>query len=296
MLFYVPIVTPSNPGFVSLGFKLGKEKLFSYIDLFGFGEKTGIDLNGEGKGILFDLDNVPDLELATTAFGQGVSVTALQQVNAVSSIVNGGYLLKPYILKNITDSKTDTIYKENKTTIVRKTISEETSKTMRMALEKVVTNGGGKLVYIDGYRVGGKTGTAQKVENGRYLENNYIMSFMAVMPSNNPEVVLYLAIDNPKNTALLSSYTTTPFVRKILLDIITIMDIKKQDNQVEKEYEWYDKKYYDVLNVIGKTVKDAKKLLKNFNVSVIGDGDIVKEQSPSPNERLYEGGMVRLIT
>ena len=285
-----------NPGFVSLGFKLGKEKLFSYIDLFGFGEKTGIDLNGEGKGILFDLDNVHDLELATTAFGQGVSVTALQQVNAVSSIVNGGYLLKPYILKNITDSKTDTIYKENKTTIVRKTISEETSKTMRTALEKVVTNGGGKLVYIDGYRVGGKTGTAQKVENGRYLENNYIMSFMAVMPSNNPEVVLYLAIDNPKNTALLSSYTTTPFVRRILLDIITIMDIKKQDNQVEKEYEWYDKKYYDVSNVIGKTVKDAKKLLKNFNVSVIGDGDIVKEQSPSPNERLYEGGMVRLIT
>ena len=129
-----------------------------------------------------------------------------------------------------------------------------------------------------------------------YLENNYIMSFMAVMPSNNPEVVLYLAIDNPKNTALLSNYTTTPFVRKILLDIITIMDIKKQDNQVEKEYEWYDKKYYDVLNVIGKTVKDAKKLLKNFNVSVIGDGDIVKGRSPSPNERLYEGGMVRLIT
>ena len=120
-------------------------------------------------------------------------------------------------MKSILNSKTNNIYLENKPTLVKKTISEETSKTMRMALESVVAKGGGKVTYIDGYRVGGKTGTAQKVENGRYLDNNYIMSFMAVLPANDPKVVLYLAIDNPKKTALLSSYTTTPFVRKILL-------------------------------------------------------------------------------
>ena len=242
-----------------MGFSLGKEKLFSYLDLFGFGDKTGIDLNGEGKGIIFDVGDVKDLELATTSFGQGVSVTPLQQITAVSSIVNGGNLYKPYIMKSILDSKTNNVYLENKKEFVRKTISKNTSNIMRMALESVVAKGGGKVTYIDGYRVGGKTGTAQKVENGRYLENNYIMSFMAVLPSNDPEVVLYLAIDNPKKTALLSSYTTTPFVRKILLDIINIMDIEKQPNQKEKDYEWMDKKYYDVPNVVGMTKKEAKK-------------------------------------
>lgn len=284
-----------NPGFVSLGFKLGKEKLFSYIDLFGFGEQTGIDLNGEGSGIIFSLNNVHDLELATTAFGQGVSVTPIQQVTAVSSIVNGGYLYKPYVLNNIYDSNTNTIFHQNEKSLVRKTISSNTSKIMRMALESVVARGGGKKVYIDGYRVGGKTGTAQKVQNGVYLANNYIMSFMAVLPAPNPEVVLYLAIDNPKKTALLSSYTTTPYVRKILLDIINIMEIEKQSNQIEKDYEWNDKKYYEVENVIGKTKSEAKKLLTGFDISYVGDGNIVKEQTPKAGERYYQSGKIRLL-
>ena len=282
-----------NPGFVALGNRLGKEKLFSYIDLFGFGKKTGIDLNGEALGILFSLDQVGDLELATSAFGQGVSVTAIQQVNAVSSIVNGGNLYKPYVLKSIVNNN-EIIY-NNEKTLIRKTISENTSKIMRQALENVVALGGGKKVYIDGYRVGGKTGTAQKVENGKYLENNYIMSFMAVLPSNDPEIVLYLAIDNPKHTALLSSYTTTPFVRSILLDVISIMDIKKQDSQVEKDYEWNDKKYYEVPNVVGLTKKEAKKLLQDFEIEYVGNGDIVASQTPKAGERYYATGSIRLM-
>lgn len=117
---------------------------------------------------------------------------------------------------------------QNKKTVVRKTISKETSKTMRYALETVVALGGGKAAYIDGYRIGGKTGTAQKVKDGAYLVNNYIMSFVGIVPSNDPEAVLYIAIDNPKNTALLSSYTTTPIARRILLDIIDALDIKNK--------------------------------------------------------------------
>ena len=284
-----------NPGFVKMGFSLGKEKLFSYINLFGFGKKTGIDLNGEGEGILFNLKDVKDLELATTAFGQGVSVTPIQQITAVSSIVNGGNLYKPYIMKSILDSDTNNVYLENNKQFVRKTISKNTSNIMRMALESVVANGGGKVTYIDGYRVGGKTGTAQKVEDGRYLDNNYIMSFMAVMPSNDPEVVLYLAIDNPKKTALLSSYTTTPFVRKILLDIINIMDIDKQSSQKEKDYEWMDKKYYKVPNVIGMTKDEAKKHLTGFEIEYVGDGKIVIEQTPEANTRYYETGTIKLL-
>lgn len=284
-----------NPGFVKMGFSLGKDKLFKYINLFGFGEKTGIDLNGEGKGILFNLKDVKDLELATTAFGQGVSVTPIQQITAVSSIVNGGNLYKPYIMKSLLDSKTGNIYKEKNKQLVRKTISKNTSNILRMALESVVAKGGGKVTYIDGYRIGGKTGTAQKVENGRYLENNYIMSFMAVLPSNDPKVVLYLAIDNPKKTALLSSYTTTPFVRKILLDMINIMDIEKQPNQKEKDYEWMDKKYYDVPNVIGMTKNEAKKYLSNFEITYVGDGDIVVDQTPKAGVRYYETGTIKLL-
>lgn len=284
-----------NPGFVKMGLLLGKERLFDYIDLFGFGHKTGVDLNGEGKGIIFNVKDVTDLELATSAFGQGVSVTPIQQISAVSSIVNGGDYYKPYIMKSILDSKTNNVYLENNKTYVKKTISKNTSNIMRMALESVVARGGGKVTYIDGYRVGGKTGTAQKVENGRYLDNNYIMSFMAVMPANDPKVVLYLAIDNPKKTALLSSYTTTPFVRKILLDIINTMDIPKQPNQTAKDYEWMDKKYYDVPNVIGMTKKEAKKHLSLFDITYVGDGDIVVDQTPKAGTRYYETGTIKLL-
>lgn len=198
-------------------------------------------------------------------------------------------------MKSILDSETNNVFLENEKELVKKTISQNTSNILKMALESVVAKGGGKVTYIDGYRVGGKTGTAQKVENGRYLENNYIMSFMAVLPSNDPQVVLYLAIDNPKKTALLSSYTTTPFVRKILLDIISIMDIEKQPNQKEKDYEWMDKKYYDVPNVVGMTKKEAKKSLSNFEITFVGDGDIVVEQTPEANARYYETGTIKLL-
>ena len=284
-----------NPGFVKMGQLLGKEKLFSYIDLFGFGAKTGIDLNGEGKGIVFPLDKVGELELATTAFGQGVSVTPIQQVTAVSAVVNGGNLYKPYVVKNFLEPETDTIIKSIDKTLVRKTISKETSDKMRYALESVVARGGGKYAFIDGYRIGGKTGTAQKVENRRYLVNNYIMSFMAVVPSNDPKAVLYVAIDNPKNTALLSSYTTAPIARRILLDIIDALGIVKQEGAIEKVKQWDDPVYYVVPNVIGKTSKEATRELYPLEIEYTGTGNKVIEQSPSAGEKVLSTSKVRLL-
>lgn len=284
-----------NPGFVKLGQDLGKERLFSYLEKFGFGEKTGVDLNGESTGIMFPLEKVGNVELSTTAFGQGISVTPIQQVTAVSAVVNGGYLYKPYIVKNIKEQKTNKVIKEKNKTLVRKVISSETSSIMRRALESVVAKGGGKSAYIEGYRVGGKTGTAQKVENGRYLVGNYIMSFMAVVPSNNPEAILYLAIDNPKNTALLSSYTTTPIARKILLDIIDALNIKKQEGGIEKDLEWTDKIFYEVPNVVGLSVKEAKKQLVNFNIEYTGTGERVISQSPEAGEKHEDRGTIRLL-
>lgn len=283
-----------NPGFVKLGQLLGKEKLFSYIDKFGFGNKTGIDLSGEATGILFPMNKVGNVELATTAFGQGISVTPIQQVVAVSAVVNGGVLYKPYIVKGIS-TNTNSSVKEFSKKKVRRVISEKTSEIMRLALESVVAYGGGKSAYIEGYRIGGKTGTAQKSSNGVYLVNNYIMSFMSVVPANKPEAVLYLAIDNPKNTAMLSSYTTTPIARRILLDIIDALDIKKQDGELEKELEWNDKEYITVPNVIGMSLDMAKKALSNFDVQVVGDGDKVTYQSIDEGEKIEIGSRIRIL-
>lgn len=284
-----------NPGFVKMGQLLGKEKLFDYLDLFGFGSKTGIDLNGEGEGIIFPLSKVGNIELATTAFGQGISVTPIQQARAISAVINGGILLKPYVLKNILEPETGNVMEHNSKIEIRRVISEDTSKIMRYALETVVALGGGKSAYIDGYRIGGKTGTAQKAVNGSYLANNYIMSFVGIVPSNNPEAVLYIAIDNPKDTALLSSYTTTPIARRILLDIIDALGIEKQEGGVEKDWEWSDKVYYEVADVVGKNPDEAKKLLEHFLVEYSGRGDKIISQSPSAGTRLEDGSTIKLM-
>ena len=284
-----------NPGFVKLGTLLGKEKLFNYIKLFGFGEKTEIDLNGEGEGILFPLDKVKDLELATTAFGQGVSVTPIQQVTAVSAVVNGGNLYKPYIVKSIQEPITNSVIKSFNTNFVRKTITKETSDIMKYALESVVAVGGGRYAFIKDYRVGGKTGTAQKVENGKYLVNNYIMSFMAVVPSNDPKAVLYLAIDNPKNTALLSSYTTAPIARRILLDIIDALKIEKQEGAIEEKYIWNDIKYFEVPNLIGLKINEAVRSVYPVEIETSGTGSIIIDQSPSFGEKIDITSKIRVL-
>ena len=285
-----------NPGFVVLGQRLGKNTLFNYINKFGFGKKTRIDLNGEGTGIIFDLNKVGPVELATTAFGQGVSVTPIQQITAVSAAINGGKLYKPYIVKSINEPETNTVIKENKKTLVRRVISEETSAEVRRALESVVANGSGRTAYIDGYRVGGKTGTAQKVENGRYLENNYILSFMGFLPADDPEVVVYVAVDNPKGTVQYGGTTVGPIAKAVLKDSIKALDIKKRDGGMDKKYKWPDPKTKKVADVTGMSVDEAKKELKGLNVIIEGDGNKVTYQSPEAGTKLDEGKTVRLFT
>lgn len=284
-----------NPGFVELGRRLGTETLFSYIDKFGYGKKTGIDLNGEASGILFPLSKVGPVELATTSFGQGVSVTALQQVTAVSAAINGGTLYKPYIVKRVVEHETGQIIEEVKPTIVRDGIvSEDTSEKVRMTLESVVSLGTGRNAYIDGYRVGGKTGTAQKVQNGAYMHGNYIVSFIGFLPANDPKIVVYLAIDNPKGITQYGGTVSAPIVKKIMEDAIVALDIEKQEGGTEKEYQWYDKKYYNVENVIGLTKKEATSILKNFSIEYSGSGDKVISQSPEGGTRVAEGSSIRL--
>ena len=293
--FLQVIQNSCNTGFVELGNRLGKEKLFSYINKFGFGKKTGIDLNGEATGILFPLSKVGPVELATTAFGQGVSVTAIQQITAVSAAINGGTLYKPYIVKSIVEPNTNEIIKENHPQKVRQVISADSSIQVRNALETVVAYGTGRNAYIDGYRVGGKTGTAQKVKNGVYMSGNYIVSFIGFLPADNPQVVVYVAIDNPKGVTQYGGTVAAPIAKNILTDAISALNIEKSKEGLDKIYQWYDVKYYKVENVEGLTVKEATKLLKNFQVEYTGIGDKVLAQSPAAGTSLPQNSTIRLL-
>ena len=293
---YLQVVENScNPGCVAIGQKLGKEKLFEYINLFGFGEKTGVDLNGEASGILFKLDKVGPVELATTSFGQGVSVTPIQQITAVSAAINGGTLIKPYIVKSLNEPETNTVIKSFESEIKRKVISEDTSEKVRYALESVVTNGTGRNAFIDGYRVGGKTGTAQKVKDGRYMVGNYIVSFIGFMPANDPEIVVYIAVDNAKGITQYGGTIAAPIARTILQESIDILNIKKPVGASEKKYNYLDRKYATVPDVTNMSLKEAIQNLKGFKVEYTGTGSKVIYQSPSKNTRIFEGETVKLM-
>ncbi|MBQ3475297.1 MAG: stage V sporulation protein D [Bacilli bacterium] len=284
-----------NPGFVVMGQKLGKERLFKYINNFGFGKTTGIDLNGEATGILFSLDKVGPVELATTAFGQGVSVTPIQQITAVSAAINGGKLYKPYIVKSILEPETNSTIKNYGPVLVRKVIDNETSKEVRNALESVVTNGTGRNAFIDGYRVGGKTGTAQKVDNGVYMSGNYIVSFIGFLPANNPKVVVYVAIDNPKGVIQYGGTVAAPIARNILMDTIDALNIPKPDGASEKNYQPWDVRYITVPDLVGKNYNDIRFSLEGLTIEYSGSGKKIIYQSPSANTRVVEGSKIRLL-
>lgn len=284
-----------NPGFVHIGQMLGEKKLFSYIQRFGFGEKTGIDLQGEGTGIIFKPEQVGPVELATTSFGQGVSVTPIQQVMAVSAAVNGGYLYEPYIAKEWIDPQTEEVVEKNEPKLKRRVLSEETSKKIREALESVVANGTGRPAYIDGYRVGGKTGTAQKVgPDGRYMANNHIVSFIGFAPADDPELVVYVAIDNPKNTIQFGGVVAAPIVRQIIHDSLKLKNVPIRKDGLPKKYVWPEEPLEKVPNLVGMHKKDLLQDLSSFQVQLSGEGDIVVDQSPEPGTAVKRDAVIRL--
>lgn len=293
---YLEVVQNScNPGFVSLGQLLGTEKLFSYIDAFGFGKKTGIDLQGEGNGILFKPENVGPVELATTSFGQGVSVTPIQQVMAVAAAINGGYLYEPYIAEEWIDPKTGETVEKVEPTMKQRVISGPTSEEVRHALETVVAQGTGRPAYVDGYRVGGKTGTAQKVgPNGGYMENNYIVSFIGFAPADDPEIVVYLAVDNPKNTVQFGGVVAAPIVGTIIGDSLSAMGVEPRTDGLEKEYQWPEMPKVEVPDMVGQTKQELAEYLIDLSIETSGEGKYISDQSPKPGTMLEQGSTVRI--
>ena len=283
----------SNPGFVEIGRRLGKDNLWNYIESFGLTKKTGVDLVGESAGIMFSYENFNELEQATVSFGQGISITPIQLVTAVSAVVNGGYLYTPYIVDEIIDPMSNEVVYKAETNLVRQVISEETSALMRDALESVVSDGGARTTYIEGYRIGGKTGTAQKAVDGSYRSGEYILSVLTIAPADNPEIVLYVAMDNPKNAIQYGGTTVGPIVRSMLVDILPSLGVEKVTSQREKVKTWEDSYYYLVENYIGKTRSEVKS--EYFRFEFIGEGTKVIDQLPRVNEKVEQGSTIKIM-
>ena len=282
----------SNPGFVSIARKLGKEKIYEYVKNYGFLEKTGIDISGENKGIFFNYENFNELEQATTCFGQGISVTAIQLITAFCSLINGGYLYKPHVVKDIKSAHLNEIVETKNKEVVRKVISKETSNKMRYALESVVAKGTGRKAYVEGYRVGGKTGTSQIAENGVYVDGKYILSFIAGAPMNEPKLVVYFSIKNAKNTIQYGGTTVGPIVGRIIHDSLKELGVNKQDGAIERTYTWMDTKTQMVENYIGKSKKEVKS--KYFTFVFKGNGNKVIDQLPRVGTMLEENSTIMI--
>jgi stage V sporulation protein D (sporulation-specific penicillin-binding protein) len=278
-----------------MGQRLGKEKLFDYIKKFGFGSKTGIDLGGEENGILFKPSRVGPVELATTSFGQGVSVTPIQQIAAVSAAINGGKLYRPHVAKAWFQPETGKVIETVQPKLERTVISEETSRQVREALESVVAKGTGRNAFLDGYRVGGKTGTAQKVVGGRYSPNEHIVSFVGVAPADHPQVVIYVAIDNPTGIQF-GGLIAAPVVKNIMADTLRYLKIEPRKDQIPRDYRYGEIPVLEVPDLVGASVEDIyEEMNSDFLLAKSGEGRYVINQVPKPGTRVDKGSTIRIF-
>jgi stage V sporulation protein D (sporulation-specific penicillin-binding protein) len=283
-----------NPGFIELGQRVGREKLSQYIRDFGFGQKTGSSIAGESSGILFSKESYGPVEHATTSFGQGISTTPIQQVQAVSAAVNGGTLFQPYVVKRIYNEQTNEVIKENEPTKVRQVVSEDTSKKVREALESVVAKGSGRNAFRDTMRIGGKTGTAQKAENGRYVEGQYIVSFIGFAPANDPEIVVYVAIDNPKHVLQFGGVIAAPIVGEIIEDSAPFIGFNYSKDQLPKEYRWGDSIEREVPDLVGLEKNKIMMVDEPFKIELHGTGTKIISQLPQAESLLSVDGTIHL--
>ncbi len=287
-----------NIAFGHIGVQLGGTRFYEYAQDFGITERTGIDLPGEAWGYFFDFETLTKgyASVISGAFGQTFRVTPIQQARAIAAVVNGGYVLEPYIVSQVLDADGNVV-KENGRTVLRQAISESTSVTMRDMMEKVVTEGTAKGAHTPGYRIGGKTGTSEKTdtfdENGKMVEDK-IVSFVGVAPINDPQYVVLVALDTPKYQEDNTKYTpngyyisgglmAAPTVRDIFLDILPYLG-------VEPDYASGEIRGVNVKmpELTGMTQEEAAAALKNKSLTyrTLGTGAIVTDQIPAAGAEL----------
>ena len=310
-----------NTGFAQVGLRLGAEKLMEYAKLFGFGVETGIELPGEEAGILFDPKDMVESDIATTSIGQSIAVTPLQLVTAMSAIANDGILLKPHIVKAIRNVD-GTIYQETKPEEVRRTIDSETDKTLMGLLEQVVATGGGKKASVRGYRIAGKTGTAQKIrEDGAgYMDGRYIASFCGFAPVEDPQFVVLVIIDDPSGT-FYGGQIAAPVAGSIFSQLMRYRHIEPsadpflyEDEEIEVEGEIpvqqekpkpKPKPVYQgeipsgkvlVPDFEGQSIREASRTAANQGLSIESEGSgFARSQSIEPNTLVDAGTRITVF-
>ena len=272
-----------NPVFTQIALRLGSERFYQYLHAFGLGSRTGIDLYGEAAGILIGQSRVKNVDLARIGFGQSVAVTPIQMITAACAVVNGGRLMKPYLVEAIEDSEGAVISKTSPT-VVATPISAATSATMRRLLHGVVENGGGKNAKISGWSVGGKTGTAQIYKNGRIESNLHIGSFVGFAPAENPKVALLVTVNEAQVKPDYGGTTAAPFAAQIFSEILPLLGVPKTDGSAKA-------KHVTMPNVTGMDVRDAKAILRELGLDAVTDGTNpnVTGQLPPAGTDVQEG-------
>ena len=282
-----------NCVFMELANRIGLEKFYEYMEIFGLTSGFGVDIGGEGKAVTMPKSLVTQGDLLRMGFGQAIAVTPLGLANAVSSVINGGNLMQPYFVKNIYNNSGTVVYsKEN--TVLRKTVSSEVSALMNKMLEQVVSSGGGKQAKIAGYSIAGKTGTAQKYENGAIAQGKYVASFIGYTPADNPEYLVLVTVDEPKG-AYYGSIVAAPVARKIFEKIFEIRGTQTNQNFEE------DKKDLEanikLPSFIGMSLTEAATTIvgMGLNYLVSGTGSVVTAQIAAPDTMVFSGDTVLLI-
>ena len=279
-----------NLAFAHIALKLGGEQFYEYVEKFGILEKTGLDLAGESKGVFFSKELVTNTDkwgtasLTSGSFGQTFKLTPLQLVRGIAAVVNGGYLLEPYIVSQVIDADGNTVLQQEPT-VLRQVIQEETSKTMRTLMQSVVEEGTAKNAQVAGFAIGGKTGTSEKIdvfdENGQRVQDK-IVSFVGVAPMDNPEYIVLVALDTPSRSTgiyISGGVMAAPTVGAVMADILPYLEVKRSYSEEDAAG-----REVTVEDYTGLTLKEAEKQLKTLGITAetVGTGDTVTAQIPSP--------------
>ena len=279
-----------NCCFMDLALRLGKEKFYEYLVKFGIGSATGVDISGESSGIMIDKNLVQTVDLARIGFGQSVAVTQLQLINSFCSVVNGGTLHQPTLLKNYYD-KNNTVVFENSNLIVNKNVRSDVSETLRYLLEQSLSKTG-EMTFVENYSVAGKTGTAQKYgEDGKISTGKYVSSFFGFLNNDGAEYALLLCVDEPSSGAYYGSVVAKPFAKEIFEEIIKYKNISPKGNEIKVEN-------IDVPDLVGKSLSQALVELEKLGVyyDVDGSGTRVVKQFPSPGTTISKSTTILIKT
>jgi len=283
-----------NVGFVNAGLRLGSDAFYKYLDRFGMGQLTNIDLAGEAKGIIIKKSKVQPLDIATMSMGQSIAVTPIQLATAVAAVANDGQRLRPQIVREVKDQQGELI-RGFQPDIISQVVDKDTAQEVKKVLESVVENGTGKSAYLEGFRIAGKTGTAQKVGDGGYMPGKYVASFAGFTPANDPQIVMLVVIDEPVGLYY-GGQIAAPAFAAIMKDILQYLKIAPHaiNNSSSEKQETH----VVVPSVINLVVSEATQELRKANLQarIEETGERIVDQIPKPGSRIPKDSSVLLYT